>query len=165
MRAIDRQLIALETAPAEDVLALYPRARAAAAWLPLLFAQVPVERPDAVISLTSWANLVLSLHASWIIQLNCIDGAGDPIDLVEAAAIEWRLANAAGEIVLDLSLGQGITVIDAGAGVAIILVTPSLQQSAQLTAGLYDYEGRVTLIDGTVTDAALGTLNARASLF
>lgn len=94
-------------------------------------------------------------------QLSYADGT--PFNLNAGCAIEWLLQDAAGDIVMDLSLAAGgITVLDPNAGTCLITVTPS--QSGGLVVGAYTDQLRATDPAGLVSTQWQGTINARQSL-
>lgn len=49
---------------------------------------------------------------------------GTPFNLGAGASISWGLQNAAGTLVLSLSVGSGITIVDPVNGICLITVTP-----------------------------------------
>ena len=60
-----------------------------------------------------------------------------------------------------VSIGQPTT------GLALVAITPAMQTGATppFAPGVYAWEGRAALADGTVSTQAYGVLNVRNSLF
>jgi hypothetical protein len=76
---------------------------------------------------------------TWEIHASCSDGDGNLIDL-EFAALTWRLADQAGAVLLTLTVGDGIALVESTSGdlvkgVCLITVTPT--QSAEIEPGFY----------------------------
>jgi hypothetical protein len=111
------------------------------------------------------ASIGFAFKETWLLQITCLDASGAPLDLTGATAIRWRLG-LDGITFLDLSLGDGITVVGAAsAGVFEVVVTPDMQTAAAITPALYLFEAQVVLADGTVSDVISGSFNVRPTLF
>lgn len=98
---------------------------------------------------------------TWFIAGTLHDETNAILDL-SAAAVQWRLKDQTGNYVLDLSIGNGIAIVDAAAGTVKITVTP--QQSA-LPPGVYFDQCRVTLADGSVSTQWTATITVKQSFF
>ena len=100
----------------------------------------------------------------------CNDAAGDPLDLTDAQLIEWKLETvpppcargevpATPEVVLDLTLGDGIAVTNAPLGQIVITIRAA--QSAALEPGRYRDQLRVTTAAGLVSTQWVGFIEVR----
>jgi hypothetical protein len=88
---------------------------------------------------------------------------GTPFNLGAGCGIQWGLQNATGTVVLELSLGNGISVVDPAGGVCLVTVQPF--QSAILAVGSYTDQLQATDPSGYVSTQWQGTINARSSIF
>ncbi len=107
------------------------------------------------------------------IQGCCNDATGEPLDLTGAQAIEWKLetqppqhceeweAPAAPSVVLDLTLGNGIAIINAPLGQIVITLTSA--QTKKLNPGRYRDQLCVTLGSGVVSYQWVGFIEVRPS--
>lgn len=101
--------------------------------------------------------------ATWEIQGNLAYANGTPFNLAPGCNVQWALQNSLGQIVLSLSLGNGITVIDATSGICYIVVAPGL--SGTIPPGSYVDQCRATDPTGYVSDQWVGAINVYQSLF
>jgi hypothetical protein len=60
------------------------------------------------------ALLVLDICDDWTIEVDCHDEAGDPLELLGAQSIEWKLTAADGSQVALLSLAGGDIIVKPG---------------------------------------------------
>ena len=88
---------------------------------------------------------------------------GTPFNLGAGCGIQWAIQNATGTVVLELSLGNGISVVDPAGGVCLVTVQPF--QSATIPVGAYTDQLRATDPTGYVSTQWQGTINARSSAF
>ena len=107
-------------------------------------------------------NCEFTIGATWIIDLDCKDASGAVLDLSAAQDVEFRIASDTA-VVFDLNLANGVTIANATAGIAQIIVTADAQ--ADIPAAVYTYEARVILQDGSISDQTYGNLTARCSLW
>jgi len=101
--------------------------------------------------------------ATWEIQGSLHYANGTPFNLGPGCNIQWALQNSMGQIVLSLSLGDGITVQDADAGICYIIVLPGL--SATIPPGSYVDQLRATDPSGYISDQWQGAINIYGSFF
>lgn len=101
----------------------------------------------------------------WIFEVSCSNSDGTPIDLT-AAAIEYKLATAAGGVVRTLTIGNGITVVPPEAPATYptkcIVLLPHAD-SALIAPGAYRDQLRVT-VGGLVSTQSKGDLTVTAPL-
>ena len=95
---------------------------------------------------------------TWQLDAALHDNDGTALDLT-GAVILWRLRNAAQVLVALLSVGDGIAITDALAGLCRITLSPA--QTAKFTAGNYSDEIAVTTSTGFVTTQAVGPIVVR----
>ena len=100
---------------------------------------------------------------TWPIQGNLAYADGTPFNLGAGCSIGWRLEDSQGNVILSLSLGSGITVLDATAGTCLITVAPS--QSSGIGVGSYTDQLQAIDPNGYVSTQWQGTINARKSFF
>jgi hypothetical protein len=100
---------------------------------------------------------------TWEIQGNLHYADGTPFNLGDGCTIGWIMEDSAGTQVLSLTLGSGITVLDAAAGTCLITVPPSL--SANVGVGTYTDQLQAIDPAGYVSTQWQGTINARKSFF
>lgn len=99
---------------------------------------------------------------TWEIQGNLSYADGTPFNLAAGCAIKWGIEPAAGgSRNLELTLGSGITVLDAANGVCLITVTPV--QSAAIPVGSYLDQLQATDPSGYVSTQWTGPMNVSAS--
>jgi len=108
-------------------------------------------------------NLDYRLGETWAIDAVLKDSLGIPISLA-GCTIKWRLS-LGGIIQLDLSSGNGISVVNSVGGECLITVTPAMQSAASLASAYCLHQCRVTLLDGSVSDQFAGSFKIRPSLF
>jgi len=113
--------------------------------------------------MTAIVNSEFSVGETWSMDVTCHDSAGNILNLT-GASIKWGLA-LQGDVKLDLSLDNGITLVNAAGGECLITVTPEMQSAAGIALGFYQHQLRVTLADGSVSDQFTGTLKAKPSIF
>jgi hypothetical protein len=112
------------------------------------------------------ALLVLDICDDWTIEVDCHDEAGDPLELLGAQSIEWKLTAADGSQVALLSLAGGdITVKpeadpEATRNKCIVRVAHAL--TAALAPGVYTDRLRVKTFEGITTTQSTGHIEARA---
>lgn len=99
---------------------------------------------------------------TWKIAGTLYNADGSVFNLT-GAALEWKLVDANGAPVLDLSLNSGIAVVSAAAGTCLITVTS--MQSAAIAAGAYTDQLRATAVSGDIDTMWTGTIDVRPSLF
>ena len=109
------------------------------------------------------AEIEFTLGETWKIALVCNDASGKALDLT-GGNVEMRVASRTGKL-LDLAVGTGVVITDAVNGKAFITVTPAMQTTANLIAGIFDWEARAILADGEVSDQAYGKITLLGSLF
>lgn len=97
------------------------------------------------------------------IDITCLDSVGAPLDLT-GSAIVFRLASRTARLI-DAVLGNGVTIIDALNGKCRVILTPTMQTSAQMPPGDHLYELKVTLPGGVVSIQAEGVFPVSDSLF
>jgi hypothetical protein len=109
---------------------------------------------------------VFDIGDDWQIEFDCNDGAGNPLDLTAAGAIEWLLRDQTGNQIALLTLAAGdITVLPAVSTNAIpnaCSVWFKNALTAALTPGFYNDRLRVTTWQGFVTTQSYGRVEARA---
>lgn len=108
-------------------------------------------------------NLAFPLGGTWIIDLACVNEAGEALDLGDAADVQFRLVQDGDEVAVDLTLTSGVAVVDADAGLARVSVQPANQ--AGVAVGRHAYETRVLMDDGSIHEQQYGALVVRSSLF
>ena len=100
---------------------------------------------------------------TWEIEGRLAYADGTPFDLGAGCSIGWIMEDAAGNQILSLTLGNGITVLDPAAGRCLITVAPV--QSATVAVGSYTDQLQATDPAGYVSTQWQGTINARKSFF
>lgn len=98
---------------------------------------------------------------TWQTQGDLLYADGTPFNLSAGCAIQWELKDDTGSTVLSLSLGSGITVLDAAAGTCLITLTPV--QSGALAVGKYTDQLRAIDPDGYVSTQWQGVVNVTNS--
>lgn len=88
---------------------------------------------------------------------------GSPFNLGAGCSIEWALQNSAGNTVLTLSLGSGVTVVDPDNGVCLITVTPL--QSTAISVGSFVDQLRAVDPASQVSTQWQGPIDVYASFF
>lgn len=101
--------------------------------------------------------------ATWEIQGNLHYANGTPFNLNSGCAIQWAMRNAAGQTVLSLTLGDGISILSPDSGVCYIVVTPG--RSGAVPPGDYVDQLRATDPSGYVSDQWMGAINVYQSFF
>jgi len=98
-----------------------------------------------------------SLYAgnTWEFDAALHDAACNPLPLTDAL-IAWNLYDAQRNVRIALSVGNGITVVNADAGLCKITVAADVTKT--LAAGAYRDEIVVTLASGAVTTQAVGSI-------
>lgn len=102
----------------------------------------------------------------------CTDADGRELDLSGAQAVEWKLETqprtreewetlTTPTVVLDLTLGNGIAIINAPLGQIVITITAA--QSAVLAPGRYRDQLRVVTASGVVSYQWVGFIEVRPS--
>jgi hypothetical protein len=109
------------------------------------------------------ANISFSIGETWRIELTAHDSCGAVLNIT-GAEVEWRLA-LDGTVLDTLTVGNGVTIVDGPAGIAMITFTPADQAALELLPAFYQHECQVILPDGTRTDQFAGVLEAKPSLF
>jgi hypothetical protein len=111
-----------------------------------------------------------ALHPLWAlfagddfpISGTCTDVDGNIIDLTGASA-EWKLATLEGTIVLDLTIGNGITVtLPSVNGELVIDVTNA--QTIGLACGRYRDQLRITTAAGEISTQWIGYIDVKQPL-
>ena len=94
---------------------------------------------------------------TWKLEASLHDDTGAPLDLT-GAQITWTVREAfSGDLVLTLTIGDGITISgDPAEGKAVIIVSP--ESSVAIAPGNYVDMVRVTLASGIVTTQATGAI-------
>ncbi len=100
---------------------------------------------------------------TWPISGICRDKDGSLLNLTSVSDLRWRLTDQAGTVVLDFTLGGGLTIVDATAGAVLIVV--SKEQSDAIAPGSYRDQLRLTLPDGTRSTQWSGSIEVKKSLF
>ncbi len=100
---------------------------------------------------------------TWEIQGNLAYADGTPFNLGAGCAISWGLKDSTGAVVLELSLGSGIIVLNAAGGICLITVAPS--QSEAVGVGAYTDQLQATDPSGYVSTQWAGPINVTASFF
>ena len=105
------------------------------------------------------------LFEDWEISIACQDGSKAALDLT-GGAVRFRLSDLARTVLLlDLTSPDGVAIIDAPAGKAVVEIDKARQQTATIQAGPYRYEIEAVLADGTPSIQAEGQLTVQPSLF
>ena len=102
---------------------------------------------------------LLYVGDTWTLDAALHDNSDVALNLA-GAEIEWRLRNAVGAIVVNFSIGDGITVTSETGGLCQIIVPPAT--TLALPVGTYNDETRVTTADGNVSTQAVGSIIAIA---
>lgn len=101
---------------------------------------------------------------TWEIQGNLSYADGTPFNLAAGCSLQWGIEPAAGgSLVLELTLGSGITVLDAANGICLITVPPV--QSSAIPVGSYVDQLQATDPSGYVSTQWTGPINVYASFF
>lgn len=96
------------------------------------------------------------------IDITALDGNGDVVDISDATAIDWKLAqDEYTSPSVHKTLDDGITVTDGENGV--YRVTLSAADTADLTPGTFYQASRITL-DGNRNHVVIGTVWLRANV-
>lgn len=111
-----------------------------------------------------------ALHPLWAffagddfpIQGVCTDVDGNVIDLTGATA-EWKLANCNGAVVLDFTIGNGITVMSPPTLGQLVITVPDAQ-SATLAPGRYRDQLRITTASGQISTQWIGFIDVKQPL-
>src|SRR5262249_12446931 len=98
---------------------------------------------------------------TWEIQGVLHYADGTPFNLGAGCNIVWGMKDSTGSVVLELSLGSGIVVLDATAGTCLITVSPA--QSQAIGAGNYTDQLQATDPTGYVSTQWTGPINVVAS--
>lgn len=108
-------------------------------------------------------NLTFYPGADWEIQGNLTYADGTPFNLSIGCQIMWAMADSTGSKVLFLTLGNGITVLNAAQGTCLLLIPRSIS----LTVPLGTYTDQLRAIDptGYVSDQWSGTITVAESFF
>lgn len=93
---------------------------------------------------------------TWQLDAALHDEQNAPLNLAGVTAIDWRLRNAGNRLLAALSLGAGVTVLDAAKGTCRIVYPAA--SSVEIAAGIYYDEIRVILASGFVTTQAVGQI-------
>lgn len=113
--------------------------------------------------MTLRANIRRTDAEWWLFECTLYDNNGTPLDLSSIEALDWLVSKERdGAALLTASLGSGVTVVDAPAGRADILVTRD--DHAILDPGRYFHECNVTLAGGEVQSQFSGALNIEPSI-
>jgi len=106
-------------------------------------------------------RLLFNVGDDWFIHLTCNDADGKPIDLISTSAqVEWRLADAAGEVLFTKTLGNGIEIVPNTTSEILITVTHA--ETADVPAGHYRDQTRITVGD-IINVQARGRVDAVAT--
>jgi hypothetical protein len=84
----------------------------------------------------------------WMISASCADGDGNPIDLT-SATVTWRLNDLNGVNLLELTVGNGIALVENVSGDLIVgqcIIEVDHARTAGLLAG--SYSDQLKVIDG-----------------
>lgn len=100
---------------------------------------------------------------TWELQGTLTYADGSPFNLAAGCNILWAIENSGGTVVLELSLGSGIEVLDATAGTCLVTVLPS--QSDAVPVGIYTDQLQATDPTGYVSTQWQGVVNANATFF
>jgi hypothetical protein len=105
--------------------------------------------------------LSFDLGDDWVIEVNCTDASGNPLDLT-GAQIEWKLTRSSDKTVAALlTRDHGIVVAsDTNASPTACTVLLPAADTALLIAGYYQDRLRVTTFDGIVTTQSFGRIDA-----
>lgn len=109
------------------------------------------------------ADIQFRIGETWPIELTAHDSCRNVLDIT-GAEVKWRLA-LDGVIVEELSVGDGVVIVDGPAGIAMITLTPAAQAALELEPAFYQHECQVILPTGVKTDQFAGVLQALPSLF
>jgi len=99
---------------------------------------------------------------TWKIAGTLYNADGSAFDLT-TAALEWKMVDCAGNVIFDLTIGNGISIIDAPGGLCLIAVTSA--QSGALPVGRYNDQMRATTSSSDVDTMWTGTIEVQRSLF
>jgi hypothetical protein len=114
--------------------------------------------------MSSIVNVTFKRGENWTIDATMHDSAGNVLNLA-GTTVKWRLA-LNGTLVTELSIGNGITLVNGGMlGECLITLTPAQQTSLSILQGLYRHEAQVILADGTISDQFEGYVQVIGSLF
>jgi hypothetical protein len=111
-----------------------------------------------------------ALHPLWAfvagddfpIQGVCTDAIGTIIDLTGATA-EWKLCDADGTVVLDFTIGNGITVTSPPT-LGQLVVDLLAARSATIAPGRYRDQLRITTASGEVSTQWIGFIDVKQPL-
>lgn len=103
-------------------------------------------------------NVEFRLGEDWILEVDCRTSSGAV--LADVVDFRFRVASAEPALLLDLHVGDGVTLED---NVATVTITPEMQEGLPPQVGRW--EGRAILEDGTVSDQAGGDFKITDSLF
>lgn len=102
----------------------------------------------------------------WQIAVTCTDGDGEPMDLT-SASLTWVLNNLDGTNILDLSIGDGIALVENVSGDLIVgeaFVTVASSRTLGLAPGFYRDELSVIAGDGLKGTQFRGRIEVLAKL-
>lgn len=102
------------------------------------------------------------LGEHWIIEATCTDN-GQPMS-VAGGAVEFALVQGT-TLKLNLETPSEIAFTDAVNGQVTIIITPTQQAAASLTAGFYEYQIRATTAAGIKSDQLYGNVTVRENIF
>lgn len=109
------------------------------------------------------ANVEWKVGETWRILLVAHDSCGLILNIT-GAQVKWRFA-LDGEVIDELTVGDGIVIVNGAAGTATITLTPADQAALNVQPAFYTHECQVIMPDGTKTDQFAGVLQALPSLF
>lgn len=109
-------------------------------------------------------DLEFHLGETWTMDITCLDGDGDAINLT-SATLQFRMKSGS-TTVMTRTNGDGCAISVAASGTCVVTVTPSHQTTASVTAGkTYKWEFRVTDSNSVVSVQLRGNLTVLESLF
>jgi hypothetical protein len=113
----------------------------------------------------SLVNVAFKRGELWTLDATMHDSAGNPLNLA-GCIVKWRLAFDT-VVLIELSIGSGITLVNGGiAGECLIQLTPAQQITLNIVPAFYQHEAQVILADGvTVSDQFAGYVQVMQSLF
>jgi hypothetical protein len=114
-------------------------------------------------------SMIAALHPLWAffagddfpIQGTCTDAGGNVIDLTGASA-EWKLCTIDDTVVLDFTIGSGITVVSPSTGKLIIAIAAA--QSVGIAPGRYRDQLRITTGAGQHSTQWIGFIDVKQPL-
>jgi hypothetical protein len=103
---------------------------------------------------------------TWVIGATCSDADGNPIDLSTSNAI-WRLNDTTGLNLMELTVGNGIALIENVSGdliIGVCRIEVDFDRTADLGAGYYQDDFTVIDANGKVSTQFRGRIEVLAKL-